>query len=178
MISETKKTGINNEPFLFSKNLMCKILSISLALFIISNIFTASTVALATSSSSSSTTATSNTISGATVNNSNNMEKQQSQPPPLQQPKTHKYTLIAKETTLQIAPSVRVDAWTYNDTIPGPTLTATEGDRVIIHFINKTPFHIQFIYMETILANKTVYLNKYRQMEHTLMMSLQNQPVH
>ncbi len=25
------------------------------------------------------------------------------------------------------------------DTIPGPTLTATEGDRVIIHFINKTP---------------------------------------
>jgi nitrite reductase (NO-forming) len=102
-----------------------------------SNILTASTVALA--ASSSSTTATSNTIPGATVNNSNNIEKQQSQPQLLQQPKTHEYTLIAKETTLQIAPSVRVDAWTYNDTIPGPTLTATEGDRVIIHFINKTP---------------------------------------
>ena len=40
---------------------------------------------------------------------------------------------------MQIAPGLRVDAWTYNGTIPGPTLTATEGDRVIIHFINKTP---------------------------------------
>jgi nitrite reductase (NO-forming) len=139
MISETEKMGIiNNDGFLFSKNPINKILSISLAFFIISNILTASTVAFAMSSSSSSTTATSNTISDATVNNSNNIEKQKSQPP-LQQPKTHEYTLIAKETTLQIAPSVRVDAWTYNDTIPGPTLTATEGDRVIIHFINKTP---------------------------------------
>jgi nitrite reductase (NO-forming) len=57
-----------------------------------------------------------------------------------QQPqKIHEYTLIAENTTLEIAPGLRVDAWTYNGTIPGPTLTATEGDRVIIHFINKTP---------------------------------------
>src|SRR6476619_5067357 len=55
------------------------------------------------------------------------------------QSKTHEYTLVAEETTLEIAPGVRVDAWTYNGTIPGPTLTATEGDRVIVHFINKTP---------------------------------------
>jgi nitrite reductase (NO-forming) len=55
------------------------------------------------------------------------------------QSKTHEYTLVAEETTLEIAPNVRVDAWTYNGTIPGPTLTATEGDRVIVHFINKTP---------------------------------------
>ena len=55
------------------------------------------------------------------------------------QPKTHEYTLIAENTTLEIAPGLRVDAWTYNGTVPGPTITATEGDRVIIHFINKTP---------------------------------------
>ncbi|MEP0824757.1 MAG: multicopper oxidase domain-containing protein [Nitrososphaera sp.] len=54
-------------------------------------------------------------------------------------PKTVEYTLIAEETTLEIAPDTRVPAWTYNGTIPGPTLRATEGDRVIIHFINKTP---------------------------------------
>jgi nitrite reductase (NO-forming) len=53
--------------------------------------------------------------------------------------KTIKYTLIAQETTLEIAPGVRVPAWTYNGTIPGPTLRATEGDRVILHFINETP---------------------------------------
>ena len=56
-----------------------------------------------------------------------------------QPPKIHEYTLIAENTTVEIAPGLRVDAWTYNGTIPGPTLTATEGDRVIIHFINKTP---------------------------------------
>ena len=56
-----------------------------------------------------------------------------------QQSETLEYTLVAEETTLEIAPGVRVDAWTYNGTIPGPTLTATEGDRVIVHFINKTP---------------------------------------
>jgi len=53
--------------------------------------------------------------------------------------KTHEYTLIAEDTTIEIAPGIRVDAWTYNGTVPGPTLTATEGDRVIIHFINKSP---------------------------------------
>lgn len=55
------------------------------------------------------------------------------------EPKTIRYTLIAQETTLEIAPGVRVPAWTYNGTIPGPTLRATEGDRVIINFINETP---------------------------------------
>lgn len=55
------------------------------------------------------------------------------------EPKTIRYTLIAQETTLEIAPGVRVPAWTYNGTIPGPTLRAIEGDRVIINFINETP---------------------------------------
>lgn len=55
------------------------------------------------------------------------------------EPKTVEYTLIAEETTLEIAPGTRVEAWTYNGTIPGPTMRATEGDRVIINFINKTP---------------------------------------
>jgi nitrite reductase (NO-forming) len=56
-----------------------------------------------------------------------------------QQSKIREYTLIAENTTLEIASGLRVDAWTYNGTVPGPTLTATEGDRVIIHFKNKTP---------------------------------------
>lgn len=53
--------------------------------------------------------------------------------------KTVEYTLVAENTTLEISPGVRVEAWTYNGTIPGPVLRATEGDRVILHFINKTP---------------------------------------
>jgi nitrite reductase (NO-forming) len=55
------------------------------------------------------------------------------------QPTTREYTLIAENTTLEISPGLRVDAWTYNGSMPGPTITAVEGDRVIVHFINKTP---------------------------------------
>jgi nitrite reductase (NO-forming) len=70
---------------------------------------------------------------GAVSNNNNNILQQP-------KPKTHEYTLIAENTTLEIAPGIRVDAWTYNNgTIPSPTITAIEDDGVIIHFINKTP---------------------------------------
>ena len=131
LIAKEEKIGNNNDYLSSSKKAIKKAISISLALFIMSNLLIPSTVALA-----ATLTGTSNTTFGAESNNNNdNIQKQQSQP----QPKTHEYTLIARDTTLQIAPGVRVDAWTYNGTIPGPTLTATEGDRVIVHFINKSP---------------------------------------
>src|SRR5690242_11150606 len=111
-----------------------KAISISFALFTISILLIASTFALA--AALLSTGSSSDPVSGLDGNlntNKKTIQKQQ------QQTKTHVYTLIAQDTTLQIAPDIRVDAWTYNNTIPGPTLTATEGDRVIVHFINKTP---------------------------------------
>ena len=62
------------------------------------------------------------------VNNGNNIalaqsgqSQQQNQLPSStsssssQQPKTHEYTLIAENTTLEIAPGLRVDAWAYNE---------------------------------------------------------------
>jgi nitrite reductase (NO-forming) len=132
MIAKEEKIGNNNNNYFFSsKKVMRKTISISLALFMISNLLIPTTVALAATS-----TGNSNATFGMDSNNNNdNIQKQQSQ----LQPKTHEYTLIARDTTLEVAPGVRVDAWTYNGTIPGPTLMATEGDRVIVHFINKTP---------------------------------------
>lgn len=61
-------------------------------------------------------------------------------------PVTRTYTVIAEDTTLEIAPDIRVEAWTYNGTIPGPTLRAVEGDRVIIEFVNngKLPHTMHF----------------------------------
>ncbi|KAA2283145.1 MAG: multicopper oxidase domain-containing protein [Candidatus Nitrosocosmicus sp.] len=50
---------------------------------------------------------------------------------------TKEFTLIAEEVTLDISPSKKIKAWTYNGSIPGPTLRVTEGDKVIVHFINK-----------------------------------------
>lgn len=49
------------------------------------------------------------------------------------------YTLIAQDAELQIAPGHVIKAWTFNGTMPGPTLRFTEGDNVTIKFINKTP---------------------------------------
>jgi glucose dehydrogenase/plastocyanin len=53
---------------------------------------------------------------------------------------THKQvTMIAEDATVELRPGVRVGVWTFNGTVPGPTLRFTEGDNVTIHFINRTP---------------------------------------
>jgi FtsP/CotA-like multicopper oxidase with cupredoxin domain len=49
------------------------------------------------------------------------------------------YTLIAEDADLEIAPGKVVKTWTFNGTMPGPTLRFTEGENVSIKFINKTP---------------------------------------
>ena len=87
------------------------------------------------STSNTNINGSSNIINNDTITNTSKKYQQQL----FSAPRTHEYTLITENTTLEIAPGLRVDAWTYNGTIPGPTITATEGDRVIIHFINKTP---------------------------------------
>jgi nitrite reductase (NO-forming) len=46
-------------------------------------------------------------------------------------------TLIAQDVELEIAPGKRVKTWTFNGTVPAPTLRFTEGDNVTVHFINK-----------------------------------------
>ena len=91
--------------FFSSKKVIGKATSISFAMFTISILLMASTVALAATSIGSN--GSFNTIS---INNNTVLQKQ----PQLPQPKTHEYTLIAQDTTLLIAPGVRVDAWTYN----------------------------------------------------------------
>jgi manganese oxidase len=47
------------------------------------------------------------------------------------------YTIIADDRqTVELSPGVYYNAWTFNGSIPGPTIRATEGDTVRIHFIN------------------------------------------
>jgi manganese oxidase len=48
------------------------------------------------------------------------------------------YTLTAEDRTLEIAPGIFFPAWTYNGTVPGPTLRCREGDRVRVHFENRS----------------------------------------
>ena len=45
----------------------------------------------------------------------------------------------ARVAQVEIAPGVKVNAWTYNGTIPGPTIRLEVGDRLIVHFTNNLP---------------------------------------
>ncbi len=53
------------------------------------------------------------------------------------------FTIIASDRqTKEISPGVFYNVWTFNGTIPGPTIRATEGDIIRINFINNgTKFH-------------------------------------
>jgi FtsP/CotA-like multicopper oxidase with cupredoxin domain len=47
------------------------------------------------------------------------------------------FTLVADDThIMEISPGVSYNVWTFNGTVPGPTLRATEGDLIQIKFIN------------------------------------------
>ena len=46
------------------------------------------------------------------------------------------YTLTATDAELEVAPGVFFPAWTYNGTVPGPVIRATEGDILRVHFVN------------------------------------------
>ena len=47
------------------------------------------------------------------------------------------FTIIAEDTkVMEISPGVFFNAWTYNGTVPGPTIRVTEGDLVRVKFIN------------------------------------------
>lgn len=48
------------------------------------------------------------------------------------------FRLVAQEVRIEVAPGIEYPAWTYNDTVPGPTLRAKEGDRVRVHFENRS----------------------------------------
>jgi FtsP/CotA-like multicopper oxidase with cupredoxin domain len=46
------------------------------------------------------------------------------------------YEIVAIDREIEIAPGMFFPAWTFNGQVPGPTLRATEGDRVRVTFQN------------------------------------------
>ena len=47
------------------------------------------------------------------------------------------YDITAIEREIEVAPGVLYPAWTYNGQVPGPTIRASEGDRIRIRFSNQ-----------------------------------------
>jgi len=47
------------------------------------------------------------------------------------------YSITAFDREIEVAKGVRFPAWTFNGTVPGPTIRCTEGDHLLIHFQNE-----------------------------------------
>ncbi len=48
------------------------------------------------------------------------------------------FEVVAEERDVTIADGIVYQAWTYNGRVPGPSLRATEGDRIRVHFHNRS----------------------------------------
>jgi len=51
--------------------------------------------------------------------------------------RVREYVLTAVDTPVEVAPGVFFEAWTYNGTVPGPVIRATEGDLLRVTFVNQ-----------------------------------------
>ena len=50
--------------------------------------------------------------------------------------RVREYELVAVDRTIEVAQGVEFNAWTYNGTVPGPIIRATEGDLLRVKFTN------------------------------------------
>lgn len=61
-------------------------------------------------------------------------------------------TLIAEDAEIEIAPGKRVLTWTFNGTVPAPTIRLAEDENVTIKFINKSQYPTQYISTATMMT--------------------------
>jgi copper-containing nitrite reductase len=61
-------------------------------------------------------------------------------------PTTRHVSLYSYQRTIEIATGVKFDAWTFNGTVPGPTIFVNQGDTVVFTLINNStmPHSIDF----------------------------------
>src|SRR5689334_1514093 len=55
------------------------------------------------------------------------------------QPQLREFHLVAQETEVELQPGLKVKAWTYNGTMPGPEIRVDEGDHVRVTLTNELP---------------------------------------
>jgi len=72
------------------------------------------------------------------VGGPNDLDRLLYPPPPLphRPGRVREYALSAVDAEIEIAPGVFFPGWTYNGTIPGPVIRATEDDLLRVHFSN------------------------------------------
>jgi nitrite reductase (NO-forming) len=58
--------------------------------------------------------------------------------PPVGTSRVHRRTFRVSDVQADVAPGIRQQLWTYNRTMPGPTLHGRVGDRFVIRLVNDT----------------------------------------
>ncbi|MBA2385376.1 MAG: multicopper oxidase domain-containing protein [Actinobacteria bacterium] len=58
------------------------------------------------------------------------------EPLPYEPGRVREYSLRGIDRDVEIAPGIFFPAWTYNGTVPGPVIRATEGDLLRVRFVN------------------------------------------
>lgn len=61
---------------------------------------------------------------------------------PLTAPHMDRFTLVAENAIVTLSPGVKIAAWTFNGTSPGPTLRVHQGDLVVVTVVNHLSFGI------------------------------------
>jgi FtsP/CotA-like multicopper oxidase with cupredoxin domain len=59
-------------------------------------------------------------------------------------PTTRHFTLVAEEKDISEGPTAVWHAWTYNGTVPGPTLHAWVGDKIVVTLYNQLNLTVSF----------------------------------
>jgi FtsP/CotA-like multicopper oxidase with cupredoxin domain len=68
--------------------------------------------------------------------------------------KVHEFDIEVGVTVHEIVPGIKIHAFTYNGTYPGPEIRVTEGDWVLVNFTNRTPEFHTIHWHGIILANE------------------------
>ena len=66
---------------------------------------------------------------------------------------TKQFDITAEITDWEITPGETVKAWTYNGTVPGPTIRGEVGDRIRINLTNKLPVYTDLHMHGMVLPN-------------------------
>jgi FtsP/CotA-like multicopper oxidase with cupredoxin domain len=64
------------------------------------------------------------------------------------------FTLTAQVVQWQVTPTMSVEAWAYNGTMPGPQIRVTEGEKVRIVFTNNLPESTAIHFHGLVVPNK------------------------
>jgi len=70
------------------------------------------------------------------------------------------YELVAADHEIEVAQGVKYAAWTYNGTVPGPVLRATEGDEFTYEF-PATPYGMQLYHCHATPLKKHIHKGLY-----------------